>query len=150
MTDRTESPWLCPDCETWVGWKRETCGNGHDCPRFPMRYCDVDFDVSWKVSRQDRLRGKLRSIQWTAVDRLVIRGDDPREPHASKSGMKLRALAVAAVPAIAALVLATALEAPDTISLFLPGALLVVAVKAVTGPINERIDALEDGGAANE
>lgn len=79
----------------------------------------------------------------TIVDRLVIRGDDPREPHASESGMKLRALAVAITPALVTLAIAAVLEAPDAITFAAPIAVLVVAVRAVSGPINERIEELE-------
>jgi len=62
--NRDESPWYCPKCEggMWVGWKRDTCGEGHERPRLPLRYDDVDVDNSWQVTRRDRLRGALRSL----------------------------------------------------------------------------------------
>jgi len=60
---REESPWYCPDCRTWVGWKRDTCANGHECPRLPLRYDDVPFDYSLKVTRRHRIVGKLRSLR---------------------------------------------------------------------------------------
>ncbi|MFC4247236.1 hypothetical protein ACFOZ7_09540 [Natribaculum luteum] len=79
----------------------------------------------------------------TIVDKLVIRGDDPREPHASRSGMKLRAVAVAITPAVALLAIAIALEVPSVIATVGPIVLLVVGVKLVACRINERIQELE-------
>ena len=63
MTDepREQSPWYCPKCEIWVGWKLDSCSSGHSRPSFPLRYDDVDFDYAHKVSRTDRLRGKIKA-----------------------------------------------------------------------------------------
>ncbi|OVE84727.1 hypothetical protein [Natronolimnobius baerhuensis] len=71
--DRTESPWYCPQCVIWVGWKHDECLEGHDCPRLPLRYDDIETDNSWQVTRRDRLRGTWRSL----ADRLS-RGDGDR------------------------------------------------------------------------
>jgi len=63
-TDRSESPWYCPECKAWVGWRLDRCvREGHSRPRFPLRYCDVDFDYSLKVTRWHRLRAKLRGLR---------------------------------------------------------------------------------------
>ncbi|ELY66938.1 hypothetical protein CYV19_05150 [Natronobacterium gregoryi SP2] len=59
---RTESPWFCPECEIWVGWKHDECSERHHRPRLPLRYDDVEFDHSWQVTFRHRLRGKLRSL----------------------------------------------------------------------------------------
>ncbi|WP_018257663.1 hypothetical protein [Halomicrobium katesii] len=61
-TDRHESPWYCPECAIWVGWKLDTCSEGHDRPRLPLRYVDVEYDDAWRVERRDRLRGKVHSL----------------------------------------------------------------------------------------
>lgn len=82
----------------------------------------------------------------TIVDRLVIRDDDPREPHASESWLKMRAFAVAISPAMFAMAVTTWLEPHPAITLFLPIVLLIGGVKAVAGPINDRIEDLEEGG----
>jgi len=63
MTDQRESPWFCPDCEHWVGWKRQQCSCGREEPRFPLRYDDVTFDQAWRVTRRDRLVAKLRGAR---------------------------------------------------------------------------------------
>jgi hypothetical protein len=62
VSDRDESPWYCPTCEVWSGWKTDQCLEGHDRPRLPLRYDDVAFDDAWRVDRRDRLRGALRSL----------------------------------------------------------------------------------------
>ena len=80
----------------------------------------------------------------TIVDRLVIRGDDPREPHASESGMKLRAVAVAVTPALLALAILTAIDAPEIATWVVPIALAFAGVRAVSRPINQRIEDLEE------
>jgi hypothetical protein len=59
---REESPWYCPNCGSWIGWKLDTCLNGHDRPRLPLRYDDVEFDHSAYVSWRHRTRGKIRSL----------------------------------------------------------------------------------------
>ena len=61
-TDRSESPWYCPVCVTWVGWRLDECSNGHARPQLPLRYCDVPFDYSRKVTLRHRLRAKLRGL----------------------------------------------------------------------------------------
>ena len=83
----------------------------------------------------------------TIVDRLVIRGDDPREPHASQSWMKIRAAAVAVAPALLALGILTAIDAPEIATWVVPIALTVAAGRLVARPINERIEDLEEGSA---
>lgn len=77
------------------------------------------------------------------VDRLVIRGDDPREPHASESWLKIRAVAVAIAPATLALGILHAIGAPEIVTWVVPIAVVLVAVKLVARPINERIEELE-------
>lgn len=62
MSEREESPWFCPECETWVGWKLAACLEGHNRPRLPLRYSDVEFDYSKRVTLRHRLRGKIRSL----------------------------------------------------------------------------------------
>lgn len=56
---RDESPWYCPGCGLWVGWKRDRCSCGQTIPRLPLRYDDVDTDNSFEVTRWDRLKAKL-------------------------------------------------------------------------------------------
>lgn len=52
--------WFCPGCETWVGWKRDECANGHTTPRRPLRAADVDRKPAWDVTLVDRLKAKVR------------------------------------------------------------------------------------------
>lgn len=77
------------------------------------------------------------------VDRLVIRGDDPREPHASESWMKIRAVAVAITPGVIWTAIATAIGVPDIVSIAVAVVLVYLTIEAVTDRINDRIDALE-------
>jgi len=63
MTDQRESPWFCPDCEHWVGWKRRQCSCGRREPRFPLRHEDVAVDQAWRVTRRHRLLAKLRGAR---------------------------------------------------------------------------------------
>lgn len=57
---RDESPWYCPECELWVGWKLDECvTGGHSMPRRPLRYDDVPFDDSHRVNWRHRLKAKL-------------------------------------------------------------------------------------------
>lgn len=79
----------------------------------------------------------------TIVEKYVIRGDDPREPHATESNMKLRAVAVAIAPAVAAIALLAVIDAPESLRWIIPLALVFVGTKLVTGPINDRIEELE-------
>ena len=67
MTERTErqdrprskSPWYCPKCETWVGYKLEKCvTGGHDRPRRPLRWDDVE-KPSFEVTIRERLLAKV-------------------------------------------------------------------------------------------
>ena len=60
--DNPESMWLCPRCEIWVGWKLNSCREGHDRPRIPVRVEDVEEEISWRVSRWDRYRVKARKL----------------------------------------------------------------------------------------
>lgn len=61
MTD--ESPWLCPDCRTWNGWRLDRClGCDREPPRIPVRVDDVATDRSFEVSTKDRVRVKLRKL----------------------------------------------------------------------------------------
>jgi hypothetical protein len=65
---RSESPWYCPGCRSWNGWKLETClGCDEGRPRLPLRYDDVAFDDSRKVTLRHRIRGKLQSLRAVAV-----------------------------------------------------------------------------------
>lgn len=75
------------------------------------------------------------------VDRLVIRDDDPRGPE---GWMKIRAVAVAIAPAVLALAILTWAEVPEAATWAVPIVLAFVGVKAVTRPINQRINELED------
>jgi len=79
----------------------------------------------------------------TIVDRLVIRDDDPRHVDESGSWMKIRGVTVAIAPAIASLGILSAIDAPELITMTVPLVLVLLGVKAVAGPINERIDELE-------
>lgn len=60
---RSESPWYCPECELWIGYKLDECNDGHERPRLPLRYDDVPYDDSWRVTSRDRLRSKLLSLR---------------------------------------------------------------------------------------
>ena len=58
-----ESPWYCPECETWNGWKLTEClGCGRQPPRIPIRHADVPFDDSTKVGLRDRVRVKAKKL----------------------------------------------------------------------------------------
>lgn len=74
MTDHRDSPWYCPGCERWVGWKRSECSCGRQEPRLPLRYEDVDVDSSRRVTRRDRLAVKLRGV-WRCLSRRA--GGEP-------------------------------------------------------------------------
>lgn len=56
---REESMWYCPDCEVWVGYKRDECANGHSEPWRPLRAADVDVTAAWQVSKWDVWKAKL-------------------------------------------------------------------------------------------
>ena len=57
---RSESPWYCPECELWVGWKLDECATGnHARPRLPLRWDDVR-KPAFRVTRRDRVLAKLR------------------------------------------------------------------------------------------
>jgi len=65
MTDRPrdESPWYCANCRSWIGWKLDTCPTCDKYqPRFPLRYDDVPFDYSLKVTIRHRVLGACRSL----------------------------------------------------------------------------------------
>jgi len=67
MTGDSRSPWYCPDCELWIGYKLETCSEGHSPPRIPVRHDDVDVDDSRLVTRWDRFRIKMsKTLRWSA------------------------------------------------------------------------------------
>lgn len=60
---RDESMWYCPKCRTWVGRKLDECvGAGHERPRYPLYYDDVDVDHAHDVTAYDRLSAKLRGV----------------------------------------------------------------------------------------
>lgn len=64
MSDRRESPWYCPGCEHWVGWKLDECIGDceRDRPRWPLYHEDVEFDDSHYVTARHRLRAKIRGL----------------------------------------------------------------------------------------
>lgn len=63
MRDDPESMWLCESCETWNGCKLDECLScGRSRPRLPVRSADVTEDVSWRVSRRERLSVKARKL----------------------------------------------------------------------------------------
>lgn len=58
----TDSMWLCPECEIWVGRKLRRCQEGHQRPLVPVCTDDVGPDVSWRVSDRERWRVKLGKL----------------------------------------------------------------------------------------
>jgi len=81
------------------------------------------------------------------VQNWVIASDDPRDPAASRNGVKMRALVAALAPSLVVLWTLAVLQAPQLAQVLVPIALLLVSVKAVAGPINdacEEWDARED------
>lgn len=81
------------------------------------------------------------SMRTRIVERLVIRGEDPREPV--EGFMKWRAFLVAFTPAAIAFGVLYALEVDAIAGWILPIVLAVAGIKFVGGPINKRIRELE-------
>lgn len=87
------------------------------------------------------------------VQTLVIRDDCPCGDCAAESWIKLRAVAVAIAPALVAIALLAALEAPESIRWLVPLGLVFVGSKIVTRPINrhnERHGCVADTGVETD
>jgi len=75
------------------------------------------------------------------IDRLVreyvIAGDDPRDPAASRNGVKTRAFVAVIAPSVLALGVLAALEASQLAQVGVPVALLLVTTRLVSDTIND-------------
>lgn len=57
-----DSPWFCPRCRRWIGYERETCGEGHDRPALPLTWSMAENKHAYEVTRRDRIRAKVRGV----------------------------------------------------------------------------------------
>ncbi|QKY16419.1 hypothetical protein [Halorubrum sp. CBA1229] len=111
--DRSKSPWYCPKCTAWVGYQLDECvTDGHDRPRRPLRWDDVE-KPSFEVTYRDRLLAKVRLSGADPVERWIsgwrrYRNDLidwlPSRETSAEISFALLVIAWPAIPAILAVV----------------------------------------------
>jgi hypothetical protein len=92
----------------------------------------LDYIISGAFDLRERL-----------VREYVIAGRDPRDPAASRNGVKSRAMFAAIAPAVLALGVTAVLPGPEWLTVSVPLCVLAVTVPLVTGPINDACDEWE-------
>ena len=80
----------------------------------------------------------------------IIRGKDPRDPAASRNGVKTRSYVAVIGPALLVFFATQALAVPRPYSYGAIGVALVVATKAVTNPINDAAEEWNEREGGNE
>lgn|GEM_PF-3881668 len=84
-----------------------------------------------------RLATDAFDIRERLVREYIIAGQDPRDPAASRNGVKTRAMFAAIAPAVIAVAVTAVLPGPEWLTVSVPLCVLAVTVPFVTGPIND-------------